>query len=235
MLLPVTARFAPSRVCGSQRLVLFDVMDTLVRDPFFMGFEKDLFGIQGGIGNLFAIKDQESFVAFEKGEITEEEHFASYFTDRAAGDGDAVTRYLRERYAWLPGMRELASELKAAGVPMAAFSNYPAPWAPLVEQSVGLSTIVPWAFVSGERGVRKPSREAFEAVLEAVGRTAAEVVFVDDSKANTDAATEFGIASIRFEGAEALRPALWNLLGLDHVDAVHEDNHGPGHRKSSRL
>ena len=32
------------------------------------------------------------------------------------------------RYEWLPGMRELCTELQGEGVPMAAMSNYPAPW-----------------------------------------------------------------------------------------------------------
>ena len=214
--LPAAARYTPSRDTA-HRLVLFDVMDTLVADPFFRGFERDLFGLEGGIKSLFAVKDQASFLSFERGEITEAEHFATYFSDRRPVDGQAVTSYMLEKYEWLPGMRELATDLRAAGVPMAAFSNYPAPWAPLVEQSVSLSTLVPWAFISGEAGVRKPSREAFEAALAAVGREASGVIFVDDSKANTDAAASLGIASIRFEGADSCRPLLLEMLGLSKL------------------
>lgn len=139
------------------------------------------------------------------------------FNDRRPCDGAALKAYLREKYEWLPGMRELASDLRAAGVPMAAFSNYPAPWACLVEETVGLSTLVPWGFVSGEQGVRKPQAEAFAAALATVGREAGDVIFVDDSKSNTDAATELGIAAIRFESAAALRPALRTLLGLSSL------------------
>ena len=40
---------------------------------------------------------------------------------------DALRAYLKAHYQWLPGMRELAAELQGAGVPLAAFSNYPAP------------------------------------------------------------------------------------------------------------
>ena len=84
----------------------------------------------------------------------------------------------------------------------------PAPWAPLVEEATTLSEFVPWAFVSGEHGVRKPSPEAYAAALQAVGREASEVVFVDDSAGNVEAAASMGIESIRFEGAAALRTAL---------------------------
>ena len=213
MLLPASARFVPGS-SSTTRTVLFDVMDTLVADPFFRGFEKDLFGLEGGIKSLFAIKDQTSFVDFETGAISEAEHFETYFTDRRPCDGAAVRAYLKAHYQWLPGMRELAAELQGAGVPLAAFSNYPAPWAPLIEEAVGLSAHVPWAFISGERGVRKPSPEAFAAACAAVGRDAADVVFVDDSQTNVDAAAALGIAAIRFEDAATLRPRLLELLGM---------------------
>jgi len=78
---------------------------------------------------------------------------------------------------------------------------------------------VPWGLISGEAGVRKPSAEAFEAALKAVGRDRSDVIFVDDSATNTDAAAALGIASIRFEGADALKPVLLELLGLPHASA----------------
>ena len=123
MVLPSAARFVPKPPPHAHKLILFDVMDTLIADPFFRGFEKDLFGLEGGIKNLFAIKDQKSFIAFEKGEITEDQHFATYFTDRRECDGDTVINYMFRRYEWLPGMKELCTELQDAGVQMAACSN----------------------------------------------------------------------------------------------------------------
>ena len=123
MVLPSAARFVPKPPPHAHKLILFDVMDTLIADPFFRGFEKDLFGLEGGIKSLFAIKDQKSFIAFEKGEITEDQHFATYFTDRRECDGDTVINYMFRRYEWLPGMKELCTELQDAGVQMAACSN----------------------------------------------------------------------------------------------------------------
>ena len=37
--LPPTARFTAAASSSSSKIILFDVMDTLVADPFFMGFE----------------------------------------------------------------------------------------------------------------------------------------------------------------------------------------------------
>mmetsp|Transcript_10850 Transcript_10850/g.22034 ORF Transcript_10850/g.22034 Transcript_10850/m.22034 type:complete len:221 (-) Transcript_10850:70-732(-) len=209
--LPASARFvvpsSTAATASASKLLLLDVMDTLVADPFFLGFHKDLFGF-GSIKELLAAKDQQSFTAFERGELSEAEHFASYFTDRRPVDGSRIRQYLTSRYEWMPGMYQLCTELQSAGVPMAAMSNYPAPWAPLIEDAVGLSQLVPWAFVSGEVGIRKPSPEAYLAALKTVGRRTDEVVFVDDSQVNCEAARALGITAIRFEGAAALRPEL---------------------------
>lgn len=65
-----------------------------------------------------------------------------------------------------------------------------------------------WAFISGEHGVRKPSPEAYEIALTAVGRDASDVIFVDDSEANVAGARAVGIDAIQFSGASALRAAL---------------------------
>ena len=189
-------------------------MDTLVADPFFRGFERDVFGITGGIKQLFEVKDQNSFVAFERGDISEEEHFKLYFTDRREVDGASVRTYMSQRYEWMPGMHSLCVSLREAGVPMAAVSNYPAEWAPLVEAAVDLSSLVPWAFISGEVGHRKPSPEAYAAALAAVGRDASECIFVDDSVPNVEAACAYGITSIHFTSADALKPILNKQLGI---------------------
>ena len=90
-------------------------MDTLVVDPFFRGFAADLFGM-ATVQELFAVKDQTSFVAFEKGEIDERQHFETYFVDRRPVDGARVLAYMRERYTWVPGMRALCAELRGLGV-----------------------------------------------------------------------------------------------------------------------
>ena len=206
MLLP-SQRFVPQPRPPTRPLLLLDVMDTVIVDPFFRGFHRDLFGL-GSVESLFAVKDRASFVAFECGEIDEAEHFATYFCDRREVDGERIKAYMRERYAWVPGMRELLTELRGLGVQLATCSNYPAPWAPLVEEATGLSSVVPWAFISGECGSRKPSRDAFAAALDVVGCAAGDVLFVDDASANCEGAREAGIEAVRFESAAQLRAYL---------------------------
>lgn len=190
------------------RLVLWDVMDTLVVDPFFRGMHKSVFDCET-LEQLFAEKDNSAFINFELGLIDEDECTRTYFEDRRPVDGARVRAHLRENYRWIDGMRELCTELREQGVPMALFSNYPAPWAPLVDEACALSSVVgPWAFISGKAGVRKPDPDAYRKALAAVGRAPETVLFVDDSERNVVAAREVGLAAVRFEGTDALRAVL---------------------------
>jgi len=192
------------------KLVLWDVMDTLIADPFFRGMHKSVFDCES-LAQLFAEKDESAFINFELGAIDEAECMRTYFADRRPVDVERVRTHLRTNYAWMDGMRDLCAELRSAGTPMALFSNYPSPWAKLLDETCDVSTVVgPWAFVSGDAGVRKPHPDAYRKALAAVGRedTPESVLFIDDSPTNCAAAREMGIASLRFEGVVPLRAAL---------------------------
>ena len=63
-------------------------------------------------------------------------------------------------------------------------------------------------FFSFEIGAIKAEAASFQHVLEQLGRTPAECLFIDDSAANIAVATSLGIPSIRFTDAAALRTAL---------------------------
>jgi FMN phosphatase YigB (HAD superfamily) len=149
------------------RVVLFDVMDTLVVDPFFTGMHSSVFGCES-LKELFAAKDPQTFIGFESGAITEAECHARYFLDRRPQSGDAVRAHLRANYKWVEGMHELCEELRSAGVRMAICSNYPAPWAALLEETMGLSRYAEWVSVSGRTGYRKPAPQAYTAAIESI-------------------------------------------------------------------
>jgi HAD superfamily hydrolase (TIGR01509 family) len=188
-------------------LVMFDVMDTLVVDPFFTGMHKSVFGCDS-LQDLFREKDPSAFLDFESGAISEAECYERYFLDRRPVDAERVRAHLRTSYKWIEGMRELCDDLQRLGVPMALCSNYPRPHAELIEEVLGLSRYAEWAAVSGVTGHRKPAAEAYKTALAAVGRAAEDVVFVDDSQANVDGARAVGMEAIHFEGAGALRAVL---------------------------
>jgi len=103
---------------------------------------------------------------------------------------------------------EAIEALHARGVPLFALTNMPAEWIGMV---VGMSP----AFsrfrdivVSAHERMIKPDPRLYRIALDRMGRRADEVLFIDDSRPNIDAARDLGFDVHLFEDPAALRPAL---------------------------
>lgn len=186
-------------------VVLWDLMDTLVRDPFFT----HVAGFLGlGWDELLAKKHPTAWGEFELGKIDEAALYARFFRDGTPIDGPGLKRCMQEAYAYVDGMEPLLAELAARGVPMHALSNYPH-WYRLIDERLQLSRFVQLSFVSCNTGVRKPSPRAFVGACEALGRSPEHCVFVDDRIDNCRAAAAVGMESVLFSGdVAALRERL---------------------------
>lgn len=184
--------------------LLFDVMDTLVYDPFRHEIPA-FFGMS--LRELLAQKHPSAWVRFEHGELDEDALLASFFADGRSFDGAAFIDMLRAAYRWIDGIEPLLADLASVGVPMHALSNYPC-WYRLIEERLALSRYVAWSFVSCETGVRKPAPEAYLFASRALGVAPARCLFVDDRSVNCDAAREVGMDAIVFTDAAQLRREL---------------------------
>lgn len=186
------------------RVLLLDVMGTLVYDPFYevipaffnMSFEE-----------LIAAKHPTAWIEFETGALDAGTFLDRFFTDGRAFDRVGFMRAVRDAYALLPGIGPLLAELKDIGVPMYALSNYPV-WYRLIEAELQLSRFLEWRFVSCDTGVRKPDTRAYLSPCAALGVLPEDAVFVDDQVANCASAEAVGLRSVRFTDAGALRDAL---------------------------
>ena len=69
-------------------------------------------------------------------------------------------------------------------------------------------------FASHLIGEAKPRPQAFAKVLNALGLSPEEVVFIDDSELNVSGATQVGITGIVFRDADTLRSELGKYLDL---------------------
>lgn len=185
-------------------IVLWDVMGTLVHDPFFVEMP-EFFGMS--FEALLQEKHPSAWVEFELGKCSEEEFLESFFTDGRDFDREGFVREVRSSYRWLPGLEELLAELCNAGCTMHAFSNYPV-WYQLIEGRLRLSRFLDWTFVSCLTGLRKPDPAAYAHVLTELGVPADQCVFIDDRVRNCEAARQIGIRSVVFEGAGPLRRSL---------------------------
>lgn len=194
------------------RVVLWDLMDTLVRDPFFTHMAA-YFGLSHE--QLMRQKHPTAWRDFELGLIDEEALYCSFFADGRAIDGPGLKRAMLEAYTWIDGIPELLRDLAARGVPMHLLSNYPPWYAPLCDR-LGVPELVAPTFVSCETGVRKPDAEAYLGAARALGVPATDCLFVDDRETNVRGARATGMQALCFGGdVAALRAELARCGLLD--------------------
>lgn len=185
-------------------VLLLDVMDTLVHDPFYVEV-LEFFGLD--LDGLFAIKSKQAWLEFERGEIDEAAIVDRYFHDGRKLDLAGLRACMGAAYRWLPGVEAVLTELRAAGVEMHALSNYPV-WFELIEQRLGLSRYLEWSFVSCRTGVRKPDAGAYLGAARRLGRDPRECLFVDDRAHNCAAAEALGMPALEFVDGPQLRAGL---------------------------
>ena len=193
---------------SSPSVILWDVMDTLVRDPFFTHVAP-FFGLS--FDELLSRKHPTAWGRFELGQLDEQALYTSFFRDGSAIDGPGLKRCMADAYAWIDGIEPLLRELTARDVPMHALSNY-SEWYRLIDERLSLSEYVELSFISCRTGVRKPAREAYVGACAALQRAPEECLFIDDREHNCEAARAAGLVAVRFDGdLGALRNALTAL------------------------
>jgi HAD superfamily hydrolase (TIGR01509 family) len=191
---------------AAPRAILWDVMDTLVRDPFRDAMPA-FFGLT--LQEFLAAKHPGAWGSFERGELSEGEFLDRLFQDGRAYDQQGFKACVREAYAWIAGIEELLGELRARGHAMHVLSNYPE-WHAWIEQRLALSRYVSWTFVSCRMGLRKPDAEIFLRVARELQPE--QCLFIDDRAKNCEAARAVGMRAVHFQGdVPALREELTRL------------------------
>jgi HAD superfamily hydrolase (TIGR01509 family) len=178
------------------RVILWDIMDTLVRDPFFTHVP-EFFG--RSFDELVTRLRPRVWVEFELGQLQEPEFYAKFFEDGERIDGPGLKRCMADAYRWIDGVEALLRELRDRGVAMHALSNYPV-WYRLIDERLALSKYVQLSFISCHTGVRKPAAEAFTNACATLGASPADCLFIDDRAVNCDAARSVGLAAWQFPG-----------------------------------
>jgi HAD superfamily hydrolase (TIGR01549 family) len=184
-------------------------MATLVKEPFFEVVPR-FFGMT--LEELWAVKERASWVDFEYGRIDEDEHTRRFFTDGRDWDVEGLKREMVEHYEWTDGMKDLVRRLSEAGYAMHVLSNY-TPWYHLIEAKLRVSEYVAWSFVSCDIGHRKPDASIYRYVVDRLGATPEECLFVDDRPKNIEGAAAVGMPGHLFTDTPALEAALV-ALGL---------------------
>jgi putative hydrolase of the HAD superfamily len=115
--------------------------------------------------------------------------------------------------SWLsinPDVIEVLSDLKAGGAKLALLSNAGPDFGSYLRHGP-LGDFFVACYVSGELGLLKPHPEIYQHVLDDLGISVAETVFIDNREANVRGAQALGITGHLFTDVTALRAFLASL------------------------
>lgn len=103
---------------------------------------------------------------------------------------------------------EVIETLAERGVPQFGLTNMAAASWPAIRAMTPAFDHLGYVMVSGEHGLVKPDPAIYRLLCEKVGMAPAELLFVDDSERNVEAARALGFAVWRFTAADDARALL---------------------------
>lgn len=205
---------------SARRAVLFDfggVLTSSVLDGF-AAFGREECGDETLPMRLFAEDPtaRQLLVDHEEGRL-EHDPFEAGLAERLRAQGvevetEGLIGRMQARLVRDESMVELVASLREDGVPVGLVSN-----------SLGrdcyagfdLPAMFDAVTISGQEGVRKPSRRLYEIGCERLGVATHEAVMVDDLAQNIDAAERLGMAGVVHRTAAGTARELERLLGTE--------------------
>jgi 2-haloacid dehalogenase len=106
------------------------------------------------------------------------------------------------------GSVEVLAELRAAGMPLYALTNWSAETFVVARERFAFLEWFDGVLVSGEERMIKPDPRFFNLLLDRFGLAPEATFYVDDSGANVAAARRLGLDAVRFTGPGQLRREL---------------------------
>jgi putative hydrolase of the HAD superfamily len=159
---------------------------------------------------------RELLIALEKGELEELEfelRFAALLEVQPDGLIDGLFKGVEPDTAMVEAVRRA----RMAGIRTALVSNS---WGIHRYPHDMFSELFDGVVISGEEGIRKPSKRMYELGAERAGIAAGMCVYVDDLAFNLTPAEELGMAVVHHTSADETIPELERLLGVALRDAA---------------
>ncbi|HMU81736.1 MAG: HAD-IA family hydrolase [Leptospirales bacterium] len=188
---------------------LFDLMDTIVVDPFH-NLIANLLPPGMSFDEWRSCRERAAFEDFEKGLISESEYFHRFYLQDLPESVKArlmrpqlLKTKLYEKIEFVHGMHDLLVDLKGKAT-LAILSNY-GPWySEVLRLRPELEDLFDFLFFSCEIGHRKPEPGFYGAVHEALHLEGRDAVFIDDREENLTEAARLGWKTHRFAGTKGL-------------------------------
>lgn len=158
---------------------------------------------------------RELLIALEKGAL-EEPAFEARFAEMLGVQAEGLVDGLFAGVGPDEAMIEAVRRAREAGIRTALVSNS---WGTHRYPHAIFDEIFDGVVISGQEGMRKPSRRMYELGAERAGLAPELCVYVDDLPFNLAPAAELGMATIHHTSAESTIPQLERLLGIVLRDA----------------
>ncbi|MCS7205216.1 MAG: HAD hydrolase-like protein [Leptospiraceae bacterium] len=185
-------------------ILIFDLMDTLIRDPFFENFYFKLSDEQKKHWNQ--IKDHQVYKRFEEGKLLENEYKNLSFKENPKKyqlpDISKMKKIMFRQIEFLKNTKELfhfiqTNKQKYSFVTILA-SNYTVWYHEIFSVKKELEEWFDYVFFSCEVGIRKPDPDFFILIHETVIKKLNlekyhEVLYFDDCKENLDSALSLSL------------------------------------------
>ncbi|AAN48676.2 HAD family hydrolase [Leptospira interrogans] len=182
-------------------LFAFDLMDTLIKDPFHSALYKMLPNesrekfIQG--------RERNAFIEFEKGQIEEDEFLERFYLPEYRNGGlpdpKKIKDFMFSKIRLIPETVEIVKLLKANGNKIVLASNYSV-WYKELQKFTEMQEVFSQfdqLYFSCELGVRKPAEEYFQWIQ--TDYPGMRYVLIDDNATNVEAAGYIGWDTFQFD------------------------------------
>jgi len=136
---------------------------------------------------------QELYLACSLGQISSQDLWRSAGVGRLASDEEYC-----EGHQLNDQVTDLLRKLQARGIHAACLSNDVSEWSRLLRERFGLESLIPTWVISADVGIRKPTPEIYQVLLDKLDCAGSAVVLVDDDVRNLDAAATLGMETILF-------------------------------------
>ncbi len=184
------------------RVLLFDMMDTLLCEPYFGAMER-LLADQERRAAFFEWRERAAFYEFEEGRISEAEYFRRFYKSSTPPEiraslprPERVKKEILRNLSYRSGVVELLSELRRRpDLKLGLASNYGEWYRDILRKKSALA--LDYLFFSCELAVRKPEAAYYAKIQAALqsrrpGLEPADIFFADDREENVAAAELIG-------------------------------------------
>jgi putative hydrolase of the HAD superfamily len=204
------------------RAVIFDLGGVVFPSPIDQ-FDtyNDRLGLPAGfVRDLIRVSSETgAWAAHERGELAMDEFVRALEAEaEAAGaviDALELMAALSEGFGPRPEMVDAIRAVRAAGLATAALTNN---WRAEPDRSIDAAmdrgALFDLVIESAVEGVRKPEPRIYELVLERLGATGPECVFLDDLGVNLKPARAMGMTTIKVGDPKAALAELERVLGF---------------------